>query len=82
MSWSACSPTRTRMRATRSRRRPSPRGGGTPPRLYSRHGFKPIARVQWDDAYTDPHWNHTRLGLPDTVAIDAPAHASPRVRDA
>lgn len=63
-------------------RRPSPRGGGTPPRLYSRHGFKPIARVQWDDAYTDPHWNHTRLGLPDTVAIDAPAHASPRVRDA
>lgn len=53
-----------------------------PPRPYSRHGSKPIARVQWDDTYTDPHWNHTRLGRPDTGAIDAPAHASPHVRDA
>ena len=53
-----------------------------PPRPYSRHGSKPIARVQWDDTYTDPHWNHTRLGRPDTIAINAPAHASPPVRDA
>lgn len=52
------------------------------PRLYGRHGFKPIARIEWDDAYADPHWDYANMGRPDVVAMavtDKPPRAVPYV---
>lgn len=46
------------------------------PRLYGRHGFRPIARVRWNDGYMPDGWDVERLGRPDVVAMavadDAP----------
>jgi hypothetical protein len=39
------------------------------PSLYGRHGFRPVARVAWNDEYAPDGWNYERLGRPDVVAM-------------
>lgn len=36
------------------------------PRLYSRNGFKPVARMKWDD-YAPDGWDYDKNGRPDVV---------------
>lgn len=38
------------------------------PDFYARHGFRPIARVAWDDEYAPAGWP-AELGRPDVVAM-------------
>jgi hypothetical protein len=46
------------------------------PNLYGRHGFRPVARVTWNDDYAPDDWDYKTLGRPDVVAMavtdDAP----------
>lgn len=42
--------------------------GGGLPAFYARHGFRPIARVAWDDEYAPDDWPAV-LGRPDVVAM-------------
>ena len=37
------------------------------PRLYSRNGFKPVARMKWDDDYAPDGWDYDKNGRPDVV---------------
>jgi hypothetical protein len=39
------------------------------PNLYSEFGFKPIARVAWDDTYAPPNWPYDMAGRPDVVLM-------------
>lgn len=41
---------------------------GRLPAFYARHGFRPIARVTWDDEYAPDGWP-AELGRPDVVAM-------------
>lgn len=39
------------------------------PNLYSEFGFKPVARVAWDDTYAPPNWPYDLVGTPDVVLM-------------
>jgi hypothetical protein len=42
-------------------------GNGFLPTLYSRFGFRPVARVPWSDAHAPAGWNYEAGGRPDVV---------------
>lgn len=42
---------------------------GKLPDLYGAHGFRPVARVKWDDGYAPAGWNTRIMGRPDVVAM-------------
>lgn len=42
---------------------------GKLPNLYGAHGFRPVARVKWDDGYAPAGWNTRIMGRPDVVAM-------------
>lgn len=39
------------------------------PGLYGRHGFKPIAYVDWNDDYAPDGWDYSTLGRPRVLAM-------------
>ena len=39
------------------------------PNLYSAYGFKPAARVKWNDDYAPPGWPYDLAGRPDVVLM-------------
>ena len=39
------------------------------PRLYGRHGFKPVATVDWNDDYAPDGWDYGTFGRPDVMAM-------------
>lgn len=39
------------------------------PGLYDRHGFKPIAYVDWNDDYAPDGWDYSTLGRPRVLAM-------------
>jgi hypothetical protein len=39
------------------------------PILYSKHGFRPVARVPFNDAFAPPGWNVDTMGRPDVVLM-------------
>lgn len=39
------------------------------PGLYGRHGFKPIAYVDWNDDYAPDGWDYSTLGCPRVLAM-------------
>ena len=43
--------------------------GGFLPNLYAKQGFKPIARVPWNDEYAPPGWPYDKAGKPDVVLM-------------
>lgn len=42
---------------------------GALPRLYGRHGFKPVAYVDWDDDYAPDDWDYGLFGRPRVAAM-------------
>lgn len=55
---------------------------GKLPNLYGAHGFRPVARVRWDDGYAPAGWNTWLMGRPDVVAMavtDTPPERVPYV---
>lgn len=53
------------------------------PGLYGRHGFKPIAYVDWNDDYAPDGWDYGTLGRPRVLAMavtdDPPAEPAEHV---
>lgn len=42
---------------------------GRLPALYARHGFRPVARVTWDDDLAPDDWSYRDCGRPDVMAM-------------
>ncbi len=36
-------------------------------KMYATNGFRPVARMKWNDEYADPNWDYDKLGRPDVV---------------
>lgn len=44
-------------------------GKGYLPNLYAKHGFRPVARVEFDRNFAPEGWPYERLGTPDVVLM-------------
>lgn len=38
---------------------------------YAREGFRPVARIPWDDAYAPAGWDYDAFGRPDVIFMEA-----------
>jgi hypothetical protein len=39
------------------------------PQYYAKFGFRPVARIAWDDNYAPPRWSYDNMGRPDVVLM-------------